>query len=56
MLLGALTSALTVSVFAVSIQIRTVFVSLSIVMSNVFVPKINRIVAESDDNSELTFL
>lgn len=56
MLLGALTSATVVAVFAVSIQIRNVFVSLSTVMSNVFVPKINRIVAESDDNGELTRL
>ena len=56
MLLGALTSATVVAVFAVSIQIRNVFVSLSTVMSNVFVPKINRIVAESDDNAELTRL
>ena len=56
MLLGALTSAVTVSVFAVSIQIRNVFVSLSTVMSSVFVPKINRIVATSDDNVELTRL
>lgn len=55
-LLGALTSAVTVSVFAVSIQVRNVFVSLSTVMSNVFVPKINRIVASSDDNGELTRL
>ena len=56
MLLGALTSAVTVSVFAVSIQIRGVFVSLSTVMASVFVPKINRIVATSDDNRELTRL
>lgn len=56
MLLGSLTSAVVVSVFAVSIQIRNVFVSLSSVMSSVFIPKINRIVAESDNNSELTQL
>lgn len=56
MVLGALTSAVAVSVFAVSIQIRNVFVSLSTVMSTVFVPKINRIVAESNDNAELTRL
>ena len=54
--LGALTSAVTVSFFAVSLQVRSVFVSLSTVMSNVFVPKINRIVATSDDNGELTRL
>lgn len=56
MVLGALTSAVAVSVFAVSIQIRNVFVSLSTVISTVFVPKINRIVAESNDNAELTRL
>ncbi len=56
MILGALTSAVVVSVFAVSVQIRSVFVSLSTVMSSVFVPKINRIVAEADDNVELTRL
>lgn len=56
MMLGALTSAVTVSVFAVSLQIRQVFYSLSTTMSSVFVPKINRIVAESDDNDVLTRL
>ena len=56
MILGALTSAITVSVFSISIQMRSIFVSLSTVMSNVFVPKINRIVATSDDNAELTRL
>ena len=55
-LLGALTSASAVAVFAVSVQVRNVFVSMSTTMSNVFVPKINRIVAESDDNGELTRL
>lgn len=55
-LLGALTSASAVAVFAVSVQVRNVFVSLSSTMSNVFTPKINRIVAESDDNVELTRL
>ena len=45
MILGALSGAVAVSVFAVSINIRGIFVSLSTVMSNVFVPKINRIVA-----------
>lgn len=56
MVLGAVTSATVVAVFAVSIQIRSVFVSLSTVMSSVFVPKINQIVAETDDNLELTKL
>lgn len=56
MVLGALTSATVVAVFAVAVQVRNVFVSLSTTLSNVFVPKINRIVAESDDNAELTRL
>ncbi len=56
MVLGALTSAVTVSVFAVSLQIRQVFYSLSTTMSGVFVPIINRIVAESDDNGVPTRL
>lgn len=55
-LLGALTSATAVAVFAVSVQVRNVFYSLSTTMSNVFTPLINRIVAESDDNGELTRL
>lgn len=55
-LLGALTSASTVAVLAVSIQIRSVFISLSTTVSNVFTPKINRIVADTNDNVELTHL
>lgn len=55
-LLGALSGASAVAVFAVSVQVRSVFVSLSSTMSNVFTPEINRIVAESDDNAELSRL
>ena len=56
MLLGALTSAVVVSTFAVSVQIRQVFYSLSTTMSSVFIPKINQMVASSDNNEELTHL
>lgn len=55
-LLGALSSATAVAVFAVSIQIRNVFFSLSTTISSVFTPLINRIVAESNDDNELTLL
>ena len=55
-LLGALSGATVVAVFAVSVQIRSVFYSLSTTMSNVFIPEVNRIVAESDDNAVLTRL
>ena len=52
--LGAECGAAVVAVFAVSIQIRNVFISLSTTLSNVFVPQVNRVVAESDDNNMLT--
>ena len=55
-LLGVASGAIAVSVFAVAVQIRSVFVSLSVAMSNVFVPEVNRIVATFDDNTELTRL
>ena len=55
-LLGVLTSAVVVSVFAVSVQIRQIFYSLSTTISSVFIPKINQMVATSDDNCELTRL
>lgn len=55
-LLGAVSGAVAVSVFAVSVQIRSIFYSLSTTMSNVFVPLVNHIVAETDDNAELTRL
>lgn len=55
-LLGAFSGAVAAAVFAVSVQIRSVFYSLSTTMSNVFTPLINRIVAEHDDNDMLTRL
>lgn len=56
LLLGALSGAATVAVFSIALQIRTVFFSLSVTISNVFSPLINRMVAEKDDNKELTDL
>ena len=55
-LLGAMASATAVAVFAIALQIRNIFFSMSTTMSNVLVPMINRIVAESDDNNVLTRL
>lgn len=55
-LLGAMASSTAVAVFAISVQIRNIFVSMSTTISNVFVPMINRIVAEHDDNRVLTEL
>lgn len=55
-LLGAMASSTVVATFAISVQIRNIFFAMSTTMSNVFVPMINRIVAEHDDNKVLTEL
>ncbi len=55
-LLGALAGASVVTTYAIASQIRNLFFSLSTIMSSVFVPKINQIVATSDDNRELVQL
>ena len=55
-LLGAMASSSAVAVFSIAMQIRNIFFSMSTTMSNVFVPQINRMVAESDDNTALTHL
>lgn len=54
--LGALSGATVVAVFAIAVQVRSVFYSLSVAISSVFVPLINRIVQESDNNEMLTRL
>lgn len=53
-LLGAIEGAECVAVFAVAIQVRNVFVSLSSSVSNVFVPEVNRIVSRGGGDDELT--
>lgn len=55
-LLGAMASSSAVAVFSIAMQIRNIFFSMSTTMSNVFVPQINRMVAERDNNDELTHL
>ena len=54
--LGAVCGASVVATFAVSVQIRSVFYSLSTTISSVFVPLVNRMVAETNDNAALTRL
>lgn len=54
--LGAISGAGAVAVFSIAMQFRALFYSVSTTLSNVFIPKVNRIVAESDDNKELTLL
>ena len=55
-LLGALSGEQAVAIFAVAVQVRSLFSSLSTTMSSVFTPLINRMVAETDDNDQLTKL
>lgn len=53
-ILGATCGASAVAVFAIAAALRSVFYSLSVTVSNLFVPLVNQIVASTDDNAELT--
>lgn len=55
-MLGALSGAADVAVFAIAVNIRAVFYSLSGTIAGVFTPLVNRIVATDDNNRELTKL
>lgn len=55
-LLGRLTGTTAVAIYGVGGQINTMYQQFSTSISNVFVPKVNRIVAETDDNTTLTVL
>lgn len=53
-LLGMLSGAKDVAIFAVANQIKNIFISLSTTLSGVFAPEINQIVTTSNDNRRLT--
>lgn len=55
-LLGRLIGTTAVAVYGLGGQINTMYLQFSTSISNVFVPKVNRIVATSDDNIKLTEL
>ena len=55
-LLGRLAGTASVAVYGVGGQINTMYMQFSTSISNVFVSRVNRIVAESDDNRTLTEL
>lgn len=55
-LLGRFAGTTAVAVYGVGCQINTMYQQFSTSISNVFVPKVNRIVAESNDNNQLTKL
>ena len=46
----------TVAVYSVGAQINSLYIQMSTAVSSVFIPKVNQIVASSDDNRELTRL
>lgn len=53
-ILGMFGGTVAVAVYAVGGQINTLYMSLSSSVSSVFIPRINTIVADSDDNAKLT--
>lgn len=55
-LLGRFAGTTAVAVYGVGGQINTLYLQFSSSVSNVFVPKVNRIVAETNDNNQLTRL
>lgn len=55
-LLGRFAGTTAVAVYGVGGQINSMYIEFSSSVSNVFVPKVNRIVAESGDDRELTRL
>lgn len=55
-LVGAIVGAKAVAVYAIAIQIRTIFFQLSLALSSVFVPKINQIVSTTNDDNKLLAL
>lgn len=55
-LLGRFANTTAVAIYGVGGQINTLYLQFSTSISNVFVPKVNRIVAESNDDKQLTIL
>lgn len=55
-LLGRMAGTTAVAIYGLGGQINSMYLQFSTSVSNVFVPKVNRIVATSNDNNELTKL
>lgn len=54
--LGRMINTTAVAVYGIGALLNTLYIQLSTSISNVFVPQINRIVAEDNDNHKLTML
>lgn len=55
-ILGRFQGTIVVAIYGLSAQLNTYYLTLSTAISNVFIPRIHRIVASSNDNDELTKL
>lgn len=55
-LLGRFSGTVAVAIYGVGGQLNTMYMQLSTIISNVFIPQVNRIVVESNDNRLLTEL
>lgn len=55
-LLGRMSGTAAVAVYGIGGQINSLYLQMSTAVSNVFIPKVNQIVAYRDDNNELTRL
>ena len=53
-LLGRMAGTISVAIYSVGAQINTLYVQMSTSVSQVYIPQVNRIVAETDDNEELS--
>lgn len=53
-ILGMITGTVGVAIYSLGAQLNTYYLSFSTSISSVFIPRVNRIVAESNDNQELT--
>ena len=49
-LLGRFSGTVAVTIYGVGGQLNTMYMQLSTTISNVFIPQVNRIVADNDDN------
>ncbi len=55
-ILGIVGGTVTVAVYGVAAQLNSLYLNFSVSISNVFAPRVNRIVNETDDNNQLTDL
>lgn len=55
-IIGRFRGTVEVAVYGLASQLNTCYISLSTAISNVFIPRVNKMVAIEDDNKKLTYL